>query len=160
MTSQRKIEAVRRNGRKSRAPTGTKGKRRARGNARKFGLSVPILVDRRVQAEALSMARAIAGKDTNDQVLAQALVVAEIELDLRRIRRARLTAIEMGMRQAGGSIELPTSSSPQPGGATTALSDGFIKALPDLQAIERYERRAYSRLKKARAHLACLQLTA
>lgn len=164
MTSQRKIEANQRNGRKSRGPNSAKGKRRARGNARRFGLSVPILVDRQAQAEALNMAHAIVGKEASDALLAQALVVAEIELELQRIHHARGTAIELAMRQAGAVKDVPaaastTRSTSLPADFTAALSDGFIGALPALRRIERYERRAYSRRKKALLRLNYLQLT-
>ncbi|MEJ2375943.1 MAG: hypothetical protein P8Y71_11175 [Pseudolabrys sp.] len=157
MTSQRKIEANRRNGCKSRGPTSTKGKRRASGNARKYGLSVPILVDRQAQGKALNLAYAIAGKGANNDVLAQALVVAEIELELERIRQARGTAIETAMKQTRAANGEPTSPA-RPLPADQKLPDGFIKALPALQRIERYERRAYSRRKNAVARLHDLRL--
>jgi hypothetical protein len=164
MTSQRKIEANRRNGCKSRGPTSTKGKRRASGNARKYGLSVPILVDRQAQGKALNLAYAIAGKGANNDVLAQALVVAEIELELERIRQARGTAIETAMKQTRAANGEPDSASPSahpthsPPDQMAALPDGFIQALPALQRIERYERRAYSRRKNAVARLHDLRL--
>jgi len=163
MTSVRKIEANRRNGRKSRGPTSIQGKRRARGNARKHGLNVPILADRKRQAEALKIARAFVGKEANDALLAQALIVAEIELELQRIRRARLAAIESAMPRPGAAdpgAEEYGSSASSPTDQEAPLADAVIKALPTLRSIERYERRAYSRGNKALMRLNCLLLMA
>ena len=43
---------------------------------------------------------------------------------------------------------------------TTALAGAFVEAWPNLSGIERYERRAYSRKKRALAHLHDLQAIA
>ncbi len=149
MVSQRKIEANRRNGRKGCGPRTVVGKLRSCANARKHGLSVSVLIDAKLQATALQLAHAIAGKNADDGVLAQALIVAETELTLQRIRRARVALIEMAMAKTGAG-QAPDSvapSAPQPN--VGAEVETFVKALPTLSSMERYERRAYSRGKKA-----------
>jgi hypothetical protein len=100
----------------------------------------------RARAWRINIAYAIAGKDASGAVLDHALIVAECELTLRRIRRARVAAIEQKIPDA--STQLGTSAE---------IAHAFVQALPSLSAMERYERRAYSRRKKALAHLHDLQ---
>jgi hypothetical protein len=100
MTSQKKIESNRRNGRKERRPRSAKS--RSRLNARKHGLSLPIMANHELQAEALNLAHAIAGEGADNALLEQALIIAECELDLQRVQEARRVAIEreIAMRRA------------------------------------------------------------
>jgi hypothetical protein len=159
MVSQRKIETNRRNGRKGCGPRTATGKLRSRVNARKHGLSVSVLIDPKLQATTLQLAHAIVGSNADDRELAQALIVAEAELTLQRIRQARVTIIESAMAKTG-AWRIPDTmdtSAPQPT-ATGAELDAFIGALPILSNIERYERRAYSRRDKAVQRLSDLQL--
>jgi hypothetical protein len=133
-------------------PKTAAGKRRSRTNARKHGLSIPVTSDRQLYKAALELARAIAGENASPALLNQAFVVAECELALQRVHQARVVTIEAartGARVAGGEA---TSSPPK------ELIERFVVALPILSAMERYERRACSRQRKALAQYNDLRL--
>ena len=86
MTSQRKIAANRGNARRSTGPRTAAGRVRAARNATRHGLSISVLADPRLDAEARALARCLAAEGCPFDV---ALVVAEATLDLRRIRDQR-----------------------------------------------------------------------
>jgi hypothetical protein len=79
----------------------------------------------------------------------QAIIVAECELTLQRIRQARVAAIESAGASNGARTE-----------EATKTANAFLRALPTLSRIDRYERRAYSRHKKALQTLNDLQTMA
>jgi hypothetical protein len=159
MTSQKKIDANRRNGSKGRGPRTRAGKLKSSLNARKHGLSVPITADRQLHGEAVKLARAIVGEGAAyNAFFEQALIIAETELDQRRAQQARLVAINMAMSETDNNIPQvevteKVSSSHAVNGGDTRTAEAFVRALPVLRQIERYERRAYSRRKKAAARL-------
>jgi hypothetical protein len=137
VTSQRKINANRR-------------------NARKHGLSIPITAERGLHADALKIARAIAGEGAGNALMEQAIIVAETELQLQRIKQARLTALEMEMRQvgpnslaAGGAMDATSPRTAASSNEVESLAGAVVRAMPILKQIERYERRVYSRRAKA-----------
>jgi hypothetical protein len=143
-----KPKAGQRNGRKGGGPRTAAGKTTSCMNARKHGLTIPIMMDRSLHKTAFDLAYAIAGRDADGAMLSQALIVAECELILQRIDKVRVTAIEQAMSGASDQVDAM---------ATTDLAGAFVEALPTLSGIERYERRAFSRQKKALAHLQDLQ---
>jgi hypothetical protein len=134
VTSQRKIDANRR-------------------NARKHGLSIPITADRGLHADALKIVRAIAGEGAGNALMEQAIVVAETELQLQRIKQARLTAIELEMRQddpkVASALGDASRHSAHPPLEHEPCAGAVVRAMPILKQIERYERRVYSRRAKA-----------
>jgi hypothetical protein len=93
MTSSRKLQANRNNARASTGPRTAAGKERATRNARKHGLSVPIMADASLAAEVKTLARPIAGEGANDRIQELAARVAEAQIDILRIRRARYELI-------------------------------------------------------------------
>jgi hypothetical protein len=82
-------------------PRGRTGPRSARGkaqsarNALRHGLAVPVLADPALSKEVHELARRIAAGD--DRLLEPALHVAEAQVDLVRIRKARSTAISRAL---------------------------------------------------------------
>jgi hypothetical protein len=70
---------------------------------------------------------------------------------LQRIDQARVAAIELAMLKVPNQAHTLT---------TPELAGAFAEALPTLNGIERYERRAYSRKKRALAHMHDLQAIA
>ncbi len=108
------------------------------------------MMDRTLHKTAFDIAHTIAGEGAKDAILGQALVVAECELMLQRIDQARVAAIEQATSQVPN----------QAATTTTDLAGAFVEALPTLSGIERYERRVYSRKKRALANLQDLQLIA
>jgi hypothetical protein len=94
MTSNRKIEANRRNSRKSCGPRTAAGKAKASRNALKHGLAA--LIHRQVppSAEVEEFACALCGGDNDPALFAQAVEVAESEMVLRAIRARKIAVIE------------------------------------------------------------------
>ena len=133
MTSQRKITTNRSNALRSRGPRTTDGKRRASRNSRKHGWAAAL--SGRLPAggaEVEQLARAICGEQQDAAALAQARIIAENELIYRAIARHKHGLVERRLKPQGGdeyrALEL---------------------AAPDLDALERYETRAWSRQMRA-----------
>lgn len=126
MASERQIAANRRNAKKSSGPRSADGKARSRRNALCHGLSIASRAIPAFQQDVMLLARALspAGEDIGDA----ALVAADAEIDLLRIRKYRAALIEEPRGQAGlVSFDLADK----------------------LDVLERYERRAFARRNKA-----------
>jgi hypothetical protein len=128
VTSARRRDANRRNARLSTGPRTTAGKARAAQNARRHGLSLPARYDPSRGDEIEVLARAIAGADADAdaECLELARRIAEAQIDIIRARSARRDLF-------------PTSPA-----ALLAPA-----AIARLAAIDRYERSAWSRRKRA-----------
>jgi hypothetical protein len=132
MTSRTQIAANRGNARRSRGPRTATGKTRARFNAMRHGLAAitrrnPLfspLLDR--------IAGAICGDDQNPLLVEQALMIAQHEIALIGVRAERVAAIERGH-------DLP----PEPIELRDELG-AMRRAMPALERLARYERRAWS----------------
>jgi hypothetical protein len=94
MTSERKIAANRRNGRKSRGPRSAAGKLTASRNALRHGLASITYRQPTPAAEIERLARAICANDNNPTLLAPAVHIAENEFVLRTIRQQKIVVIE------------------------------------------------------------------
>jgi len=105
MASERQIAANRRNARKSTGPRSAAGKKRAGRNAYRHGLSVSMSSNAAFAKELDRLVREIAG-DTKDAIaLERARAVAEAELELARVRRAKVALIERA--SAFGELDPP-----------------------------------------------------
>jgi hypothetical protein len=128
MTSARMAFTNRVNGRKGRGPTTAAGKGRAKGHARRHGLSLPVLADAALAPDVETLARRITrsvlGRDDDPRRHELACRIAEAQLDLVRIRTARLPLV----------AQLETNPK---------------AAVRELLRLDRYERRALSRRKFA-----------
>jgi hypothetical protein len=89
MASMRKIAANRTNAQASTGPRTTKGKARASQNARRHGLSQSVTSNPVLSAEVEALAREIAGEVSDLDIVELARAVAEAQIDMVRIRRAR-----------------------------------------------------------------------
>jgi hypothetical protein len=100
MTSNRKIEANRRNGRKARGPQTAAGKAIAGRNALRHGLAAITHCKSVPSAEIEQFARAICGDDRDPAIFVQAVKIAENAMALRAIRAHQIAAIER-LREPG-----------------------------------------------------------
>jgi len=144
MTSEAKIAANRRNAQRSTGPRTVLAKARVRRNAVRHGLAALVVVDHTVATEVASIANAICAPQAGHLDREQALIIAEAQVTLKRIRRARAEIMEQMS---------PVPPTPDRGARDTASPmpqvDGSAPQLDQLLRIERYERRALSRRKRA-----------
>jgi hypothetical protein len=87
--SARKLNANRANARASTGPHTTAGKENAARNALRHGLRSPISGDPALSTEVEALARVIGGEGANLEQQVLATRIAEAQIDLKRIRRAR-----------------------------------------------------------------------
>ena len=127
MTSELKVLANRQNAKKSTGPRTKTGKSRASRNAVRHGLERVDFGNPGCPAQVERLARAICPDASDPFRYEQALIIAESQMFLARVRAARIAA------------------APQALDETERLS----RALPDLLSLERYERRALSRRRRA-----------
>ena len=177
MTTARKIKANRENARASTGPKSSRGKARAAQNARRHGLSVSILADPIRSAEVEKLAHEIAGKGASPDIIEYARHIAEVQINLVLIRKARhdllvrklgdanfaprksLRGFRKKRRRLRALIRLLGPTTPLPPDIVEELKivpEGLRKVLfvlsdlaKELAAMDRYERRALSRRKFA-----------
>jgi hypothetical protein len=94
MTSEKKIAANRLNARRSTGPRTSRGKSRASSNAWRHGWAVAKTVPSTISADVEQMALAICGDHTSSAIYQQAVVIAECEIALIKLRAARIAIIE------------------------------------------------------------------
>src|SRR4030095_2020849 len=105
MASERQIAANRRNARKSTGPRSGAGKNRSSRNAYRHGLTLSITSTAAFAKQLDKLDRDIAG-DTSDAIrLERARAIAQSELDLARVRRAKVALIERA--SAFGELDPP-----------------------------------------------------
>jgi len=94
MASDSKIAANRRNSRRSSGPRTVAGKLTVSRNALRHGLAAATLRDSGIAAEVDRLATAIAGENADAVQREQALIIAESELSLLRVRAVRTNILE------------------------------------------------------------------
>jgi hypothetical protein len=155
MTSPRKIEANRRNARASTGPKTPDGKARSARNARRHGLAVPVLSEPRAAEGIATLARELVGDNPTLQQQEAATRVAEAQLDIARIRRARAAFISPvvldGMKLV--SLDRADKKPARQIGDASHAAQKLVGSLAELgktsKALDRYECRALSRRKFA-----------
>jgi hypothetical protein len=174
VTSERKIRANRANARASTGPKTAQGRSHTARNALRHALSLPVRSDPALWEEVETLARQIAGTDANVEKQELARRIAEVQIDLRRVRYARHQLLSQALadpdyeseatrhkkmvlairylRRFGKSTPMPQNevefrnSKPEgPYKFATILADKNRRLL----ALDRYERRALSRRKFA-----------
>jgi hypothetical protein len=129
MSTEKQIAANRQNGAKSRGPRTAEGKAAASRNAFSHGLSRPISqCTGPAAAQIAEFARQLVGEDASQSELDLATVAAEAQFDLARIYQ---------QRQAIVTQEIFGEVAPSP------------QALGQMDRIDRYQRRAEARRRKA-----------
>jgi hypothetical protein len=123
MASDRKIAANRRNSRRSSGPRTVAGKLTVSRNALRHGLAAATLRDAGIAAEVDRLATAIAGENADAAQGEQALIIAESELSLPRVRAVRTNILEQ-MRATEGSSRGDRANAVLPGviGELTLIS--------------------------------------
>ena len=130
MASERQIAANRRNARKSTGPRSGAGRKRASRNAYRHGLTLNITSTAAFAKQLNKPARKIAG-DTKDAItLERARAVAHAELDLARVRRAKVALIERA--SAFGELDPPRLTVTQ----VIRLLNAFERGRPIPQPID------------------------
>jgi hypothetical protein len=129
MASERQIAANRNNAKKSTGPRSDAGRRRSRLNALHHGLAIAIGGDLARALEIERLARILAAD--RPHIAAAARDAAAAEVDLRRIREVRATLFDELSRKSEATLK-----------RRAELVAGLVK-------LERYERRAFSRHKRA-----------
>ena len=175
MASERQIAANRRNARKSTGPRSGAGRKRASRNAYRHGLTLSVASSAAVAKQLDKLVRKIAG-DTDDPIILElARETAQAELDLARVRRAKVALIERA--SAFGELDPPQlfgtvtqiiraihalergriSSLPEPINSSATmppqepyrLAEAVRRVLPELRKLDRYEHRAAVRRDQA-----------
>jgi hypothetical protein len=90
MTNDGQIKANRANAVLSTGPRSQEGKAKSRHNARRHGLASSLQLEPDAEKEVERLAHAIAGEEADDELLGLAREVAEAEIVLRRVFRARM----------------------------------------------------------------------
>lgn len=175
MISKQRLRANRENARKSTGPKSASGKNRSSRNALRHGLDALHVHDTLTNERIERLAAMICGDNAKPIEQELATTIAEYQVTLSRIRAARICAVER-LRASGVpsyvlyvSNNLPEAmaendakrrsrSDPFPD-ATADYVDGnrrprsdiesLQRALPQLLAIERYEKRALSKRRRA-----------
>jgi hypothetical protein len=133
MTSARQIAANRANAQLSTGPRTEQGKARASRNARRHGLSVPVLADTGLANQVEDLAYEIADGGSNAGLLEPARCIAEAQVDLDRIRHVRYELLSQGQDKHG----------------TKTFVHNLAYKVRQLARLDRYHRRTLSRRKFA-----------
>jgi hypothetical protein len=169
VTSELKINANRANSRASTGPRTRYGRARAARNALRHGLSLPVCSDPVLSEHVEALTREIAGADANAEIQASARLIAEAQIDLRRVRQARHQLLTDALRDAYcdsranalakvkllGKLLKPNAADISIAALTNILNSTpqgedklaliLSQEVKRLEALDRYERRALSR---------------
>jgi hypothetical protein len=137
MASPEQNAANRRNAQLSSGPRTAKGKARARLNALRHGLAARLPTVGSVDREVERLASAIAGSNSDTCRWHFAMIAAETELELRRVRAVRLSLLT-----AGSTADSTAQDAEHEAYVSTAM-------LLNLPSLDRYEQRALSRRNRA-----------
>jgi hypothetical protein len=126
MATERQIAANRANAQKSTGPRTAAGRLKSSRNAFRHGLSLPLQLDRKTSAKVDTIGGALTRDQASEQQRMAATEVAQAQLELLRIRavRAELTAM-------------------------VDLTSGNLEQLQRLVALDRYERFAHTKRRRA-----------
>jgi hypothetical protein len=173
MASERQIAANRRNARKSTGPRSGAGKKRASRNAYRHGLALNITSTAVFAKQLDKLVGQIAGETEDAMEIERARAIAQAELELARVRQAKVALIERAC--AFGALDPPRVASstriirllntlnrgkfilPKPIDATATMppcepersAEAVRRVLPELRKLDRYERRAAARRDRA-----------
>jgi hypothetical protein len=130
MATEKQITANRRNARRSTGPRTAAGKSISGRNAFRHGLSLPLRLDTETSVAADAIGRALTRDQASEQQRVAATEVAQAQLELLRIRAVRTELM-----------------------AVVDLTSGDLKHLRRLAALDRYERFAATKRRRASREL-------
>jgi len=149
--SKRKLRANRLGKPAGTGPTSAAGKARSAQNARKHGLNVPVMHDPDVAADVALMTQEIAPGCQDAELIGRARRIAEAQVDLMRVARARRDIISAMADPAYRPVTGPTRPTAMHG--EDPGTDKRVAILSDIGArlasLDWYERVALSRRKRA-----------
>ena len=151
MTSARR-NANRDNSRKSTGPKTVRGKARASRNALRHGLTAARVGDALVSAEAVRMAEATGFKDMSRRQFEQLLIIVKCDVELERIAATRVAIFERELARLAAAPQHRQDHPELQHGPAQLVRDevvAFNRAIPALWMLDRYERRALSRRRRA-----------
>jgi hypothetical protein len=162
MTSDQQLAANRKNGRRSRGPITDAGKMRSRANALRHGLVATALALPALHDDVEALAKTIAGENADVSRLALAREIAAAQMDLLRVNAAKVALMNVHLERKQIVPELaeisPDTCAENPAEElsddATAPPDDLMFApsldlLHQLARLERYERRAICRQRRA-----------
>src|SRR5262249_15801206 len=139
------------NVRASTGPRTAEGRNRSARNARRHGLSLPVLADPVLSQDVAELTREITGSTPSRGLYELARRVAEAQIDRRRVRHARYALLSSAVKDP--DYTLLKANAGRQLATKRAGSQEFASILSEmawqLAAMERYERRALSRRKVA-----------
>src|SRR5215469_4442456 len=172
MATERQIAANRRNAPKSTGPRSGAGRKRASRNAYRHGLTLSITSTAAFAKQLDKLARKIAGNTDDAITLERARAIAQAELELARVRRAKVALIERA--SAFGELDPPQltvtqmirllnaldrgrliipkpidASATMPSQEPDRSAEAVRRVLPELRKLDRYERRAAAQRERA-----------
>ncbi len=130
MASEKQIAANRRNATRSTGPRTASGKSTSSRNAFRHGLSLPLEIDASVLAKLEGLTRTIAGREEDKDSMVAATEAAVAQLEMLRMQKVRAELL-----------------------ATMDLGTATLEELQRLLAIDRYERRARTRRRRASSRM-------
>src|SRR5262249_18295955 len=165
MASERQIAANRRNAHKSTRPRSSARRKRASRTAYRHGLTLSISSTAAFAKQLDKLVHEIAGDTKDEIVLERARAVAQAELELARVRRAKVALIERA--SAFGELDRPQltvaqmirvanasdrgrpfvpkaidASATMPSQKPERSAEAVRRVLPELRKLDRYEHRA------------------
>jgi hypothetical protein len=132
MTSAKAIAANRRNARRSTGPRTAAGKRQAAANSVTHGVTASMPADLTTGEIVRRIATVLAGPGASPRRLALVMPVAEAQAEVMRIRDARVALINLATANLPGRH-----------------AEAIGQSLTTLTRLDRYERRAMARRKRA-----------
>src|SRR5262249_1268405 len=139
MTSAKAIAANRRNARRSTGPRTAAGKRQAAANSLRYGVTASLQADPTMGAVVRRIVSVLAGPGASPARLALVRPIAEAEVELLRIRNARVALINLAAANLPDHVDRET--------------EAIAQSLTALTRLDRYERRAAARRKRALSDL-------